>query len=579
MRKNLQISILCLTVIICTYIIIDLSTCALAYKNDGQDLFKVSTVEIFEDPNGYYSFEEVSTPDFNNRFKKVETNGLSFGMTNSVYWIRFSVPVSDKEKRGDSRILQFNNPNLDKVNLYLPINDTNNILRYNVNEMGISRPNNNTNWMFSVWGLQLPKNFYEGKSIYVRLESTSMLHTQILLWQNDAFVRDAFFNYAKFGIYYGVLIAMLLYNMFLFSALRDKTYFFYVCYIGSVFIYQLLIRGHLKLLIDFQLQLYNKFFWIMLAATFVFAILFTRNFLQTKINTPILDKFLMGCFGILLLQTGLGLFGYDVPANMIAHCLALLGSMLIFVLAIVRLRQGFSPARYYLLAWGILSVGTILWASSPYLVDDLTAVNCFLLATASESILLSFALADRVNRLRDEKYILGRQVTQLKGLSITDELTGLYNKRYLYKRLREELILSVKNKSPLSILVMDVDYFKSYNDQYGHLEGDKVLAKVGNILSGILRKTDLACRYGGEEFTIILPNSDANEAQNIAQRIQQEFFNTCFMPKQDTSVTITVSIGLTECKVDDTPDSIFKRADDALYEAKKLGRNRVECIM
>lgn len=554
---------------------------ASAEETSGRESVVISAFDVLPDPDGSYGFAEVSSAAFTGRYQKVGTAALSFGITRSVYWIRFAIPVSDQEEQGNGRVLQLNNPNIDKINLYLPIRARSPVdspVQYKVGEMGVSRPANSLNRQYQSWGIQLPGNFYEGKDLYLRLESTSALRLPIVIWQPDAFFYHTFWRNMKFGGFYGILLAMLMYNLFLFSSLRDKTYLFYVLYISSMLAYQLQVHGHLKLLVDLPYQLYNGLFWLILAATFGFSILFTKNFLQSKITMPIMDRILTWLLVLAGLQGGLGVLNFNIPANQIAHGLALLGPAVIIVLSAIRLRQGFKPARYYLVAWGILAVGIALWALSAYIPIDFNAVNCLLFSTACETVLLSLALADRIKTLQYEKDILGQRVVHFKDLSLTDELTGLYNKRCLYEKLTQEIAAAAEQHFPLSVLVMDIDHFKDYNDHYGHLEGDKVLAEVGIILSGILRETDSAFRYGGEEFTIILPNTAAENAFSIAQRLREAFFNERFTPTQSVSEMITVSIGLTEYESGDTPERIFNRADSALYQAKNSGRNRVELV-
>jgi diguanylate cyclase (GGDEF)-like protein len=167
--------------------------------------------------------------------------------------------------------------------------------------------------------------------------------------------------------------------------------------------------------------------------------------------------------------------------------------------------------------------------------------------------------------------VLKDKAGEFEQLSVTDPLTGLLNRRYLEKRLIEEIQRSKRHRFPMSLMMLDVDQFKSYNDNFGHPAGDTALKIVASILQDILRGDDVAARYGGEEFAILLPQTTSTEAAAIAERLRQRIEHTEF-PKRK----VTVSIGIASCSNEiDTPHDLIGAADHALYEAKNHGRNNV----
>jgi len=172
---------------------------------------------------------------------------------------------------------------------------------------------------------------------------------------------------------------------------------------------------------------------------------------------------------------------------------------------------------------------------------------------------------------------------ELKRLVITDDLTGLYNQRYFYTQLTKEVERAKRHNRPLSLLLIDVDLFKEFNDTYGHWEGDFVLKKIGELLMKNVRDIDIAFRYGGEEFTVILPETNHEDAMIVAERIRKAVAQTLFYPftldGQPDIVSKTVSIGTTEFHQEDTLKSFLKRADNAMYQAKKSGRNVVVYLL
>jgi diguanylate cyclase (GGDEF)-like protein len=160
---------------------------------------------------------------------------------------------------------------------------------------------------------------------------------------------------------------------------------------------------------------------------------------------------------------------------------------------------------------------------------------------------------------------------EVRRLSVTDDLTGLYNHRHFFKTLEAELIRLKRQKTSLSLMMFDLDNFKSYNDLYGHLEGDKVLKKIGEIVKHSIRyNVDSGYRYGGDEFAVLLIGASADRAMTIAERIRCSIEETEFQ-----NMTVTVSVGLSEYRDHFDLEGFVKSADDAMYMAKHSGGNRV----
>ncbi len=161
-------------------------------------------------------------------------------------------------------------------------------------------------------------------------------------------------------------------------------------------------------------------------------------------------------------------------------------------------------------------------------------------------------------------------------MAITDQLTGLHNRRYMSRHL-STLIKNAGPTKPISFLVMDIDHFKIVNDTHGHDGGDEVLREFANRISANVRGIDLACRFGGEEFVVIMPDTDASLAYTVAERLRQSVENNAFpLSRVPSGIRVTVSIGIASSTTStDTPKELLHRADQALYRAKREGRNRV----
>ena len=178
---------------------------------------------------------------------------------------------------------------------------------------------------------------------------------------------------------------------------------------------------------------------------------------------------------------------------------------------------------------------------------------------------------EKLKEIRDIK-------EKVEVLSYTDELTGICNRRFFIHVLTLEVERQKRYPCSLSLLMIDIDYFKQYNDTNGHLAGDQALKAISTLIDQTVRQTDVVARYGGEEFSAILINAGREEAFEIAERVRKNIANTAF-PNERTQPNgkMTVSVGVaTFSPIMTTPDAFIREADNALYRAKKAGRNRVE---
>jgi diguanylate cyclase (GGDEF)-like protein len=171
-----------------------------------------------------------------------------------------------------------------------------------------------------------------------------------------------------------------------------------------------------------------------------------------------------------------------------------------------------------------------------------------------------------------------RMMQKLQKLAVTDGLTKLYNSRSFYSQLETEVDRFNRYGHPLTLLLLDLDHFKDYNDSYGHLEGDKVLVRFSQIIKSCLRTNDTAYRYGGEEFTVILPETGGEEARTVAQRIRAALEAERFSPLNEKDAKITISIGATEYQHKEELSTFIQRADKAMYRSKQKGRNMVSML-
>ena len=173
--------------------------------------------------------------------------------------------------------------------------------------------------------------------------------------------------------------------------------------------------------------------------------------------------------------------------------------------------------------------------------------------------------------MHKQEQALVQHNNELKRQSTTDQLTKLYNRKYFDDTIEKEMQRATRYNTSLSIIIADIDFFKKVNDTYGHIAGDNILADFAALIKQNIRTTDMAFRYGGEEFVILLPNTTAQDAKLLAKKLRTIVNNHTFNdPKK-----ITCSFGISEYKAGESKETFFKKADDALYFVKENGRNNI----
>lgn len=232
--------------------------------------------------------------------------------------------------------------------------------------------------------------------------------------------------------------------------------------------------------------------------------------------------------------------------------------------ALRRCTRSFTSAKVRF-ALGGLALATALALGGPALARALSNGGELLSATCAAIFMACIG------------YALGRQVDQLHRRSLEDPMTRVGNRRYWEQRLREECDRAVKSRMPLSVLVLDVDNLKKMNDAYGHGCGDRALQIVGEVMRATCRSRDVAARFGGDEFAILLPRTRLSEAKVVAERIRSELARRRSALGSPLDELLTLSIGVADFDgAGRRTDTLFQAADSALYAAKSGGRDRVE---
>lgn len=181
----------------------------------------------------------------------------------------------------------------------------------------------------------------------------------------------------------------------------------------------------------------------------------------------------------------------------------------------------------------------------------------------------------RVMEDRETRKAYSRKLQELQELAITDNLTGLYNSRHFFEQLQVEISRAHRYRRALALILLDLDGFKRVNDTHGHIEGDRVLARFGQIVRSVLRESDSAYRYGGDEFIILLPEAGVNQGVIVGERIRAALELERFPTQSGKDILLTGSVGVTEYKSGEKVSALIGRADEAMYASKRQGHNRV----
>ncbi len=538
-------------------------------------------VEILRDENGTARIEMVSSEEYASRFRLLKKDVFQDKEILMPSWLKFTLDYSKISRSGQKSqpwFLSFSWPFINMIELYSPVADG----KWRKQRAGVA------NTLFEPYGLnklialELDPGAQTLVTFYVKIIPSDSMPTTIEINNLDSLLTKARFASLLQGIFFGILVSMVLYNLAMWVSLRQNAYLWFV--LSGLFL-GLYYCGFNGIAYQFAPGLMGPWFypplmlgWLCLSS--ITLVLFARSFLFTRTLVPWIDKCLLVC----LLGWAVGLvliFTQDTTLNF--YYLAILGmvfSVTLFIAALFCLIRGFKPALMFLIAISCTSIGGVwfsltLFGAVPYSVFGLFGLQS---GTAVEFVLFSLALTHRVRVLKQEKdsFKLGQE--RYKELSIKDSLTGLYNKGWLVKELKEKSREADKIQNPLTVAMFDLDHFKHFNDTYGHPAGDQVLIAMAQVMQSCLRKEDAACRYGGEEFTLILPGVDIESARDVAERIREKLSAIDFTVGETQTVSVTTSIGLSVFRKGEDVQNLLKRADKALYKAKSRGRNQTVAI-
>ncbi len=375
----------------------------------------------------------------------------------------------------------------------------------------------------------------------------------------------------------GLLLALAIYNLFIFISSRYREYLYYSLYLISSTLWIFYVYGSMAHYLHIYGEIPLRFnFGIMLAP--IFLALFIQTVFKTKVQYKFEHTLLNSIIFVALVNFIYGVIDFKSALELLS--LSLTYALIIFMwIAISIYKKGDKLIKIFLLAhtfYLFFSVYALLYykgfVSANYISAHGTGIGLII-----EALLLSYLVSYKFKIMEQEREEEIIKQTELKVLAFTDSLTKLYNRRYLTQMSEQILALSRREKKEVSIIILDIDKFKNVNDTYGHQFGDEVLVVLSHLLGENQRESDVLCRYGGEEFVILLPNTSLENAIDIAQKIRMKVESLSVPIDSKQIFSFTISLGVADIDVSNEKDiqSALIRADKALYKAKETGRNKV----
>ena len=520
---------------------------------------------------------------------------VKFGFSDTAYWIRFN--INNTAQVPQDFILEIGNVYLDYIHLYV-LDNTDKVTDKAL--LGDRIPATSRSMQHAHY--LHPLAIEPGQSITVMLyvNSSSAISVPLTLWERDAFIEFDFLRTVSFGLFFGILLMLSFYHLMISLLTRDASLLFYATFIFGILLIFLLREGVITSMVWPGSGIGTESANLIAVGMACFGIsFFTSRILMLNVAMPTTDK-MMKLLALATLLPGLlvAVMDYGLLIR-ISLSIAMILTVLYVIALVQRVREKYPAATHLITASSFAIIGittanlTVLGLLPVNALTQTTIYGCITLMGLFYSLSISYRvnmdralreeaqskLTHRLDELvREQTDELEKVNSQLKTISITDGLTQLYNRRHLDNVLPVEFNRAYRERTPLSVVLFDIDHFKKLNDTHGHSFGDLCLKRIGEVVHRVARRpADIAARYGGEEFILLLPETACEGAFHLAQRIQQALAQEEVRDGEHSTV-MTVSIGVA-CEIPEQKnqhEELLKRADQWLYEAKRKGRNRIE---
>lgn len=570
-------------------------------------------IEVLVDPEHQLTVQDILGEE-NLDWQESQSDSPSYGFSPHTYWFRFTLPQQDH-----ASLLELDYALLDEITYYRveqgEIREE--ILtgdKYNFSE----RPVQHRFFLFPIPETE------QDQTILLKVRSTSAVQLSLKLWPKNAFFEKDQYSIMENGLYYGIALVMFAYNLFLFFRLRSRLYLLYVFYVATFIVNQLSLSGFsYQFLWPNMPEWHQKSISVGVPLGFFASLFFVKDFLKIKLFFPKVNFliwiqiFIAGTIVILGL-----LLPYNIVIPYVAGFSVVSSLTILVVTYYVMLNRMYKYEIYFAVAWTafLIGIGILAMNKLGIIPRNGFTESAAQIGSVIEIVLLSFALAERLYDEIQRRFEAEREIMQIKenliltqkkqkqelesrvksrtqdlqsalekvkelnlelfNLSTMDQVTGVHNRRYFDNALHQTYGGAIDKQSELSLIMIDLDYFKKINDTYGHLAGDLCLKEVARTVRNIVKRTsDLVCRYGGEELVVILSDTPHEQALKIAERIRHDIegLNVVFAGQV---IRVTASLGVASVIPDNQKTSalLIDQADKALYQAKAEGRNCIRSL-
>jgi len=519
-------------------------------------------MSYFIDSTGTMPLSQVQQQNFIN-----SQNELTLGTNAKTTWSKIVI----KSSYSDTLRLFVHNPDayhLEEVSFYET--QSGQLINQSVIQLDKTGPKANMFGGSAVFSFYIAPN--QQKTIYIKTVTFSHQWFALTIYDEEHSKRALVGNGNYIALLVGMMLALMIYNFFLYLSARKIENIVYALYLISGTVWVALSYGvaanFFGIFSAELLQLNSN-----LLSMPSFLVIFVMLIFETKKHYPKEHIALSIILFLLVADFIYSLFDI-VGALKPASSLAALMMTVTFGVSISLWRKGNTLAKYFLLGHSMFVIFNMLAVLYYKGISDANVINSHGVGIGIllEALMMAFILSYRIKSLEKIK----AQQTELNRLVDTDPMTGLYNRRYFDRKSEELIAAMASNQQELTLLIADLDHFKNINDTYGHDVGDKVIIAFANILTSEQGLADIACRYGGEEFVLLL-NCNLLDAKQVAERIRQKAQETYITIDEVQTVQFTVSIGVHSVgHASTTVKETLTIADKALYKAKSNGRNCVE---
>lgn len=593
-----------IAVLIVLYLISNLSETPLSIIGSSEKIDNF-TVEYLHDVDESMTIEDITKTDFSQKIPKQ----FALGYRQGAAW--FKITIED-QSLNDQLVLYFTEPFWTTLDLY--VFEEGQWINY---KNGLNSSLNNREIQDANPAFPIEVSAERTATYYIRGTTVSSHIGEFQLFTQKEFYRPSRIDVADaFNIYSGILFFTMLLTSLLYFIMRERLYLYYAAYVLSFLVW---ISTQSGAYLYIGIPGWTNALHAIGTLVVFFLILFSRELLELKKHVPLIDR-LFRIFAAIILAGGLGITLAVPHISLLFNIISSLFFMLLLVTAVKAWIHNYVPAASYYLIALIIYMPTMALMTLTYngFIPNVDISRyAFMLGSLVEILFFSLILVNKfletknqklaildelVNEKETHSHYLEREVekrtselnevnkkllqqtreleeakNQLSIEATTDPLSTLSNRRYFLNTAIPCFNRAKESKQPLSLLMIDIDRFKGINDNFGHDAGDKAIVACAEILKTYKRDTDIVSRYGGEEFVILMPQSTLEDALLTAENIRKEIDKQPIFSFDGKNIFLTVSVGVTQInpEYDNSIDDMLKRADDALYTAKRSGRNNV----